>query len=281
MSNKSCIITLVKNEHLYLKEWIEYHLNLGVEHIFVFEDIDSDSHKDITNLFGDKVTLNNIYSILNEANGRKALDLKKTKKRNVQHTYLKSALNYVKSLNKFEWCFVIDADEFLTLEKENDTLDDIFSLYDKYDAFIMLWQCYGANGFLKKPDYKDKGVVETYTQASTQKIDEPQYRVKTCYRLTKYESDFYYNAHLPSSVCNWCNTNHKKNELTATHSKIYIRHYITKSLEEYVWKRKTRGYLWGKTRLFDTFFVFNPEFLPIKKQLIKNVRKQNFDYPAL
>ena len=44
----SCIFTVIKNEQEYLDEWIKYHLDLGVDHIFIFEDIDSESHKDIT-----------------------------------------------------------------------------------------------------------------------------------------------------------------------------------------------------------------------------------------
>ena len=34
---KSCIFTVIKNEHEYLDEWIKYHLDLGIDHIFIFE----------------------------------------------------------------------------------------------------------------------------------------------------------------------------------------------------------------------------------------------------
>lgn len=275
MSTNSCIITLVKNEHLYLNEWIKYHLDLGVEHIFVFEDVDSDTHKDITDAFGDKVTLKGIFSILDEESREKALELKSTMKSNVQHLYIRNALMYVKNYfqDKYDWCFVIDADEFLTLEKENDTLDDVFSLYDKYDAFIMLWKCYGANGLVSKPDYTEKGVIETYTkEVCNNIIDKPQSLVKTCYNLKRYRREFFHNQHHPSDVCKWCNTDLKRN-IRATYSKIYIRHYVTKSWEEFAWKRIKRGFFWGKTRLFDMFFLANPEFVSMKKELIKNARK--------
>jgi hypothetical protein len=39
---------MIKNEHQYLKEWIDYHLNLGIDAIYLAEDITSDSHKEIT-----------------------------------------------------------------------------------------------------------------------------------------------------------------------------------------------------------------------------------------
>lgn len=63
MNNKSCIFTVIKNEHEYLDEWIKYHLDLGIDHIFIFEDIDSDSHKEICDKY-EKVTLNSIDIVL-------------------------------------------------------------------------------------------------------------------------------------------------------------------------------------------------------------------------
>ena len=38
--------------------------------------------------------------------------------------------------NLYDWCFAIDNDEFITLERETDTLDDIFKYYEEYDAFM-------------------------------------------------------------------------------------------------------------------------------------------------
>lgn len=66
MYMKSCIFTVIKNEHEYLDEWIKYHLDLGINHIFIFEDVDSKSHKDITDKYGDKVTLNNVLTAFND-----------------------------------------------------------------------------------------------------------------------------------------------------------------------------------------------------------------------
>jgi hypothetical protein len=32
----SCILTVIKNEHQYLDEWIKYHIDLGIDHIVKF-----------------------------------------------------------------------------------------------------------------------------------------------------------------------------------------------------------------------------------------------------
>lgn len=271
----NCILAVIKNEHLYLDEWIRYHLNLGIEHIFVFEDIDSESHREITDKYGDKVSLSSIYSVLNEEDSEKARWLKKTKKWNAQHLYYRNALKYIAGLQEYDWCFVIDADEFITLE--SGTLDSVLSMYADYEAFIMLWKCYGANGYISKPDYTNKGVIDIYEKEIDNKwIDKPKSVVKTCYNMRRYKSEFFHNQHRPADICRWCNTDFKRNINKPTYRNIYIRHYVTKSWEEYVWKRRVRGFLWGGTRNFDMFFNANPELSQNKKELIKNANIGRF-----
>lgn len=131
----SCIFTVIKDEHLYLDEWIRYHLSLGIDHIFIFEDIGSGSHKDITAKYGDKVSLNSILVILDGYSKSRALELKATKKSNPQYIYIRKGLAYIKG--QYDWCFVIDNDEYITFEKDSDSLNDVLSLYVQYDAFIM------------------------------------------------------------------------------------------------------------------------------------------------
>ena len=267
----TCIITIVKNEHLYLSEWIKYHLDLGVEHIFVFEDIDSASHKDIVGN-NSNVTLQSINAVLNDSEQETAKMLKQTKKWNAQHLYLKNALKHVANNYQCDWCFVIDVDEFITLDNGIFTLTDALSLYNKYNALIMLWKCFGASGNISIPNYKEKGVIETYTNAIDNKIiDKPQSVVKTCYNLHTFKTDYFYNQHRPSNKCNWCNTDFKRN-INATYKNIYIRHYVTKSWQEFYWKKKVRGFLWGGTRTLDMFFNANTEFKPLKNKLISNAR---------
>lgn len=43
-----CICQLIKDEQRYIEELIDYHLNLGINKIILFEDVNSKSHKHIT-----------------------------------------------------------------------------------------------------------------------------------------------------------------------------------------------------------------------------------------
>lgn len=183
---KNCILTVIKNEHEYLNEWIQYHLNLGIDYIFIFEDIDSDSHKEITDKY-DKVFLKNITFLFNEKEIKKIKESKTSKiQGNIQHMYYKTGISYIKKQYNFDWCFVIDNDEFITLEKGKN-LTNVLSLYNNYNAVILQWKCYGANGYVNKPDYS-KGTIETFTKEITGKLpDQSKSLVKTCYNLNKFK----------------------------------------------------------------------------------------------
>ena len=60
---KTCIFVVIKDEQEYLDDFIKYHLDLDIDHIFIFEDIMSISHVEITSKY-DKVSLNSV-KILN------------------------------------------------------------------------------------------------------------------------------------------------------------------------------------------------------------------------
>jgi len=270
----SCIFTVIKNEHKYLDEWIQYHLKLGINHIFIFEDYDSESHKEICNKYGNNVSLNNIFDILNNRDKRRAKYLKSTKKGYIHPLYIKKGLSYLKRYSNFyDWCFAIDNDEFITLE--NNDLNNTLLLYKDYDAFILSWKCYGANGLINKPDYSKKSIIDIYTKECKNYYlgIKPQNLIKTCYNLKKYKEYYFGNTHNPSNECNWCNSIiEMNNNNNLTYKNIYLKHYITRSWEEYVWKIKKRGYMWGLDKTYDFFFNINPDMNIYKEQLIEQIK---------
>ena len=266
---KTCILTVIKNEHEYLDEWILYHLDLGIDHIFIFEDIDSKSHKEITDKYENEVTLQNINNILNDEENQRAIVLKSQNRINVQDLYFKTGLLHIKSTHNYDWCFVIDNDEFIT--PENMDLQYAISLFSKYDAFVMSWECYGACGRISKPDYNNGGVIDYYPEKCKGIVNNnPIFHTKTCYNLNTFESNFYKTNHQPSDNCNWCRTDYTSNRTKEIYDVIYIRHYITKSWEEYSYKKRNRGYFVGISRTDDFFFKINPDMEYLRSQLIPN-----------
>ena len=273
MNNKSCILTVIKNEHEYLDEWIRYHLNLGINHIFIFEDIDSNSHLDICAKY-ENISLDKISSILNESDNNKAKCLKTQKNINVQDLYFKNGLNYIKNNYDYDWCFIIDNDEFISLA--NNSLNDTLSLYKDYDAFVMSWECYGANELISKPIYDiNKGLINTYTTKMKGFVNNnPIFHVKTCYNMKTFNVSFYKTNHQPSDFCKWCRTDYSNDRKKEIFDNIFIKHYITKSWQEYVEKKQKRGYFVGISRTNDFFFNVNPDMLYMKDRLMEVFNKE-------
>ena len=266
----SCILTVIKNEHLYLDEWIKYHLDLGIDHIFIFEDIDSDSHKDICDQYN-CVSLNCIDVVLNETDTNKIKEFKLTKKQNSQEIYFQRALDWIKHNYQYDWCFVVDVDEFITPYK---SLSDVLIEFKDKDAIVLQWKIFGANGYISKPGYIDKGIIDTYTKES----DYPGHSVlewttKTCYNIHTFKKSYFKNNHQPTDECTWCRTDFSNSRTKATYDRMYLRHYMTKSWEEYISKRK-RGYFMGFARTIDLFFTINPDMIPLKQQLLDELKKE-------
>lgn len=276
MINTSCILTVIKNEQEYLDEWIRYHLDLGIDHIFIFEDIDSDSHKEITDKYKDNVTLNSVFTVLDEETQKLVKEYKINKNGNPQPIYIKNGLLYLKGLNFYDWCFVIDNDEFITLETLNDNINDTLMLFNSYDAIILQHKTYGANGLIHKPDYSNYGVIDIFDKEMCGYIptNNKMGFTKTCYNLNTFKEDFFWYIHQPSDKCNFCRTNFERNRTKQIYDKMYIRHYITKSWEEYIWKRKTRGYFVGKIKDLNCFFNINPDMNYLKQELIAELKNE-------
>ena len=272
MFMKSCILTVIKNEHEYLDEWIKYHLDLGINHIFIFEDIDSDSHKNITEKYGDKVSLDSIEIVLDDISKKNAFDFKLNKKRSPQEIYFPNALKWIQNNYNYDWCFVIDNDEFITLQ--NNTLEEILALYKDYDAFVLQWKIYGSNGHISKPDYSNKGLIGTYTEESKYPGHYVlEWTTKTCYNLKTFSQSFFKNNHQPTDICKWCKTDFIPNRAKLVYDTVYIRHYMTKSWQEYISKRK-RGYFMGFARTIDMFFKINPDMLDKKEELLRELNQE-------
>ena len=184
MNNTSCIFTVIKNEQEYLDEWIKYHLDLGINHVFIFEDIGSESHREIVDKYGDKVSLNTI-GIFQFDEYKKHNNWDDSR----QRAYNQEGLWWIKNNYNYDWCFAIDCDEYITLSNNEDTIQSVLSLYSDYDAVILQWQNYNANGHVYKPNYEEKGIIDTYTQKCGKSINDAAWKsTKLMYKLSGFKN---------------------------------------------------------------------------------------------
>ena len=277
----SCIFTIIKDEREYIEEFIRYHLNLGIDHIFIFEDTGSVSHKDIVDKIStDRVTLNSIdifsfdiykerYKQISKFNPNNNWENKR------QFTYQKEGLDWVKNNFNYDWCFAIDCDEYITLEDDSKSLAEILNMYSDYEAIVLSWQNYNANGYINKPDYKKNGgIIQTYTQTCDKTPGDAYWRnAKVVYRIGKFKKNYYRGHHLCSDIHNWVKSDFSKDYNKLIYKNIYIRHYITKSWEEYYWKLNIRGMFHKTNRKLDDFFIMNPDMMNMKEELLEKYTK--------
>lgn len=248
---KIAICAIIKDEHRYLKEWIDYHLGIGFSHIHLFEDYGSKPHEEIVREYKD-VTLSTV-----EAEG--VADDRDAKCHASRQFNLYSK-QIEKLSEKYDWAAFIDIDEFITLD-DSVTLESLLEPYKEENGVYLYWKMYNANGLV---EYEDKPVRERFTQTTEcHPKKEAAWMVKSIVNLNKGTwLDSLHHVH------DGVNTIGIKTARVRCYKKAWINHYFTKSWEEWCWRFTHRGDVANNYRKFDEFFVCNPDMIDIKKRLM-------------
>lgn len=147
------ITTITKNSASYIKEWIEYHILLGVDHFYILDNESDD----------------NLFKILEPYVEKKVITYIPWKDDSYRDAQLKMSLNtqqkglvYALSLYgcNSDWTALIDDNEFI-VPKGNRTIKQILEDYKSYGGLAVGWAWFGSNGHIEKPDTL---VVESYTK---------------------------------------------------------------------------------------------------------------------
>lgn len=264
MDNKVLLCAIAKQENLYIREWVEYHLKLGFDHITIYDNNEPDGEK-ITDITAD-------YKNVNVINFRGRHQKSCETQVAAYNMCYKGACNY-------DWVMFMDIDEFLWFRD----YDNIKSFLEqnwvkKANVIRFHWKCYSDNG---KLTYEDLPVMERFTEECKEKS--VNYHMKQLYR-TKLGTLRIVNVHYTNHVNNiyypdgkpapYITTTRDKN----VHDELaHVKHYVTKSLEEYVKiKYARRGVGSSKTRLnIDFYFKYNDktdEKLDYYKKLINEMQ---------
>lgn len=125
------ICAIVKDEGPYLKEWIEFHKLVGVEHFYIYDNNSTDNTKQILQPYITQGLVTNIYWQMHPGQTQ---------------AYNHCLKNYGKDS---KWIAFIDLDEFLFGTKK-DNLKDILNEYENYSGIGINWVCFGSNNIEKK-----------------------------------------------------------------------------------------------------------------------------------
>ena len=248
-----CVFTVIKDEQQYLYDFLSYHTKMGL-HIFVFEDLFSVSHKDITDKYNN-VELHSVKELYSEEEIPQLIEDRKNKVP-PQTDYINRGLRYIHSLNKYDWCWLIDIDEYITA---TEPLEAILSRFNDRDSVLVYWKNFGCSGRIYKPKY-DKPIYDIYTQECgfEQYSDIKYYKItKFCVNLNKWKEEHKYWIH--NAPRNWIKVDGTYKRTEIVYEPLYLRHYITKSVEEYIWKVYVRGMFHTGHRQLKSLYEMCPE----------------------
>lgn len=124
------VCAIFKNEAPYLKEWIEYHKIVGVQHFYLYNNESSDDYLEV------------LASYL--ADG--SVELVNWNEPNFQFSGQKKAYMdaIVKVKGIVKWLAVIDIDEYL-VPKTHDNLPNLLVEYENFGGLCVNWQMFGTS----------------------------------------------------------------------------------------------------------------------------------------
>ena len=231
----SAVILLIKDENRYLKEWLDWHLSLGFEHVYIYDNGEKDHVQEIVDLYAAE-TQQKITVI--DWTGH--------------HTHIQQdAYNHFLSNHKKDvrWGLFIDSDEFLRFTDGETT--DVNTFLRSYEDYTEVWGYeveYDANG---QETYEDKPVRERFTRQTD--VREGFYW-KNFIQVNRIDSFLMHYAYYDESRHLLFKDDQSNQDL------FVIDHYYTKSWEE--WKKKIMergGADPNYHKALREFFFYNPD----------------------
>lgn len=210
---KPCVLAIAKHEEKYLNEWIDYHLDLGFERIFI---IDNNPYGFELKLYNEKVTVipyNGVnFTVFNQN----------------QCDAYNYAMSYIKNTG-YNIVSVIDIDEFITFTNGglNDIIDKTFK--KGYNIVKMFWKVYDDNNLIYNSELEGDSVLTNFTHPVDKKV-EIEYMnetrlIKSMFLVSDFNG-FDKDPHSPR-IINLKEEYLKKNDA-------FIKHFRTKNLESYI-----------------------------------------------
>lgn len=273
---KVVICAILRTENRYLEEWLDYHLSLGFDHIYLCDNAESGEEKAedvVANevKYQDKVTIFHYYN--------------KPGQQTKAYTEC-----YKKRELDFDWMAFIDIDEFISFpdDSEYKTIKEYLSTM-KADVILLNWMVYGDNNYLCDDG---RGVLERFLKPMPYNFS-PYSIFLGKAPTNRHVKQILYSGldlevvspHIPLLKGNYKvvnadgklvdNVSIQKNYTFKT---CYIKHFVTKSLEEYVNTKVKRGRKgdgsFGSYSLED-FFLYNKMTIKNAVQYLKLCKKYN------
>ncbi len=219
------VVVIVKNEELYIREWIEYHRLAGISHIYLYDNGSTDRTAEYVRPYEEEG-----YVTVTYFPGR-----------GVQTAAYNDALK--KYGKDCRYMAFIDADEFLFSVKPDrklpEVVEEIMKENPKACGLAVNWAMFGSAGFKECP--KSGGVLSNYVYRAG-----PGERGTDCVKtIVRPETVYRYNhPHYPEYMLGGFSVDENGRRAEGWRNpgpepvRIRVNHYFTKSEEEWIERRK-------------------------------------------
>ena len=221
---KLSIVVIIKNEALYIREWIDYHILVGVEYFYIYDNESTDNTKDL----------------LSEYIKRGLVTYQYYPGRAKQLASYNDAIR--KHKHETKYMAFIDADEFIMPVNKEDSIfniiDDVITR-NKASGIAINWRMFGSSG--KDGIPKNGGVLNNFVYRAA-----PHKPGQSCIKtVANPRAIFHYNHdHFPEYLFGGYSVDETGKRVSSWNNdidepnRIKINHYFTKSKEEWIKRRK-------------------------------------------
>jgi hypothetical protein len=221
------IAAIFKNENSYIQEWLEFHILVGVDHFYLYDNDGGEEAQQILEPYVDQgYVTRHPWTHLDGTKRDRATPYKQRNKNHMAFGH--AAKTYRRS---FRWLMKIDIDEFL-FPLEGDRVPPLLERYDRrrVKGLRIPRINFGDNGHRSRPDAL---LGEAYTRR------EPVYsdHKDLANNLFLSANDFTNSAH--SWGYRWWKPGRAVCEDEVT--QLRVNHYYTKSLDEWLTRQNTSG----------------------------------------
>ncbi len=146
------VVAIFKDSALYLKEWIEYHKMVGVDHFWLYNNESTDGWREILDPYIQEGVVE-VFFAPSYVNTWSSEQLKSAEHGSwvpAQLQAYKDGINKAKETDT-KWVGLIDSDEFILPMEDATVVESLNKHFQNADGVYTCWRCFGtSNIYLNK-----------------------------------------------------------------------------------------------------------------------------------
>lgn len=257
--DKYIVFACAKDENDYIQEWVDYHLGIGFDKIIICDNNES----------GDESLSVLLETYINDGTVE-LFDVRGLKK------FQTEVYDMFSSSNNYRWCAFIDIDEFIEIGSHYFDIKEFLESVTE-NCVLLNWMVYGYDNHLFKCDgdiqdnfripirhigmFKENAHIKSIVRGGST----PRF-ITTMHKPDEFSSESTY-----SMGGFFCVDNASRYNFPPNYKKAYIRHYYSRSIEDFFKKIKRGDASMDKidetmSNGYNLMLLGNNSYMPIEKQ---------------